>query len=345
MRIFAAPADDGGCGTYRIRLPARALAMRGHEVFIHSNLAAGLEREGQPFAITSDVIFTQRLHEPGVSEVWQRHLRTITRAKLVMDIDDDFLSLTPDNPVYPMWNDLDRRRRLRDNLRCADAITVTNHALAARISRLAPHARVSIHPNSLPGALRAVPSPATTSHGSQVWVGWAGSATHARDVGQLAYPLREVLHQFRHVRFISVGGTYPSFPPETVVLDWEDDYDAYMRTISSFDIGLAPLRVSRFNDCKSDIKILEYMGLGIPWIASNTGPYAQHKSLHNVAGILVNSLNEWCDALEKLIANPGLRQSMGEAGKRYAATRSIELAAVDYERLFERLSSNDRVKG
>jgi glycosyltransferase involved in cell wall biosynthesis len=82
-----------------------------------------------------------------------------------------------------------------------------------------------------------------------------------------------------------------------------------------FDIGIAPLETTEFTDSKSNIKWQEYSLMGIPTIASDTGPY-QDSIKHASTGYLVkNTMDDWYKAFKLLIENESLRRKIGEKAK------------------------------
>jgi glycosyltransferase involved in cell wall biosynthesis len=83
---------------------------------------------------------------------------------------------------------------------------------------------------------------------------------------------------------------------------WFEDTNAWLRNVD-FDIGLAPLVPSVFNQAKSPIKTAEYAALGIPAIASDVGPYPGFVE-DGVTGFLVRQPHEWAAALKALADDP-----------------------------------------
>jgi glycosyltransferase involved in cell wall biosynthesis len=89
-----------------------------------------------------------------------------------------------------------------------------------------------------------------------------------------------------------------------------------------FHIGLAPLRPHVFNQSKSHIKALEYAALGIPCIASDTGPYPDFIR-HGETGFLVKQPHEWAKYLRELL-DPALRADMSAKARSLASEHTIE---------------------
>jgi glycosyltransferase involved in cell wall biosynthesis len=68
---------------------------------------------------------------------------------------------------------------------------------------------------------------------------------------------------------------------------------------------------------KCGLKVLQYMASGLPVIANSVGI---HRKLidHGETGFLADTPVEWADAVERLGADPALRQRMGVAARQKA---------------------------
>jgi glycosyltransferase involved in cell wall biosynthesis len=80
------------------------------------------------------------------------------------------------------------------------------------------------------------------------------------------------------------------------------------------DIGLMPQPDTPWTRGKSTYKALQYMAAGIPVVADDVGITSETVG-QDEAGFIVRSTDEWCDALLKLAADPGLRQALGRRGR------------------------------
>jgi hypothetical protein len=60
------------------------------------------------------------------------------------------------------------------------------------------------------------------------------------------------------------------------------------------DLALAPLENNQFNDCKSNLRLLEYGACGYPVICSNTGAFVKSKL---PVQIIKNRYKDWMDAI------------------------------------------------
>ena len=94
--------------------------------------------------------------------------------------------------------------------------------------------------------------------------------------------------------------------------------------LQSFDIGLMPLDEDLFNKGRLGYKMIQYMSMGIPIVASNTGLNPE-VVIENENGFLASNEQEWIDKLSLLIENPKLRKKLGENGRKKAVEKYLLL--------------------
>lgn len=317
---FSLP-DTQGVGFYRGMLPASNLTGAGHHV------AADTRLPDQAHAGAFDTIIGMRVCNDGASKTWQ----TLARAghtKLVFEIDDDLWHVDASNRPAAAFYHGERLDRLSRNIEVADVVTVTTDHLANVVSEWNRNVRVV--PNQIPAWLLDHERP-VSSAGLTV-IGWRGGASHNRDFGELAAPLRRFLqHPARRgrVEFHSMGVDYtPRVQSRHAQLrhtDWLPVAADFLRAID-FDIAVIPLRPSTFNDSKSELALLEMSALGIPSIVSCTGPY--ERAMGAGAPVLcAKDAGEWAmhlDALTDPVDGAEMRAAIGKAAHDWATTRTVE---------------------
>jgi glycosyltransferase involved in cell wall biosynthesis len=77
------------------------------------------------------------------------------------------------------------------------------------------------------------------------------------------------------------------------------------------DIGIAPISMVHFNDCRSSIKWVEYSALKVATVATDFGPYKRDME-HGKTGLLCKTQEDWNKALSFLIENETMRRQLGE---------------------------------
>ena len=110
----------------------------------------------------------------------------------------------------------------------------------------------------------------------------------------------------------------------------------YGEVYKHFDIVLAPLQDTKFNNCKSELKIVEASAYKKPIICSAVYPYLYHTAND---GVLFVSRNEWKSAIQKLVdVGHSVRQSMGLANYDYCQKHhNLELHNLTRLQLYKSL--------
>lgn len=209
-------------------------------------------------------------------------------------------------------------------------------ALGSKIDRVMRGARLVVAGNSyLAGRARAAgapwvemlptvvdldryPSPAARqvalpSGPTPLRIGWIGSPATERYVRTIAPALRLFCEGGRGR--VSLIGARPGFEMEGVpveTLPWSSDSE--VSEMAKFDVGIMPLTDDPWARGKCGFKLIQYMGCGLPVIASPVGVNTDLVD-SGVNGFLASSQDDWLWALESLASDPQLRTRMGLAGR------------------------------
>lgn len=154
-----------------------------------------------------------------------------------------------------------------------------------------------------------------------VVLGWIG--THSTfPYLQAIFPVLQDLAKTHHFKLRIVGaGTDGVRLAGVEVENLEWSLKREVEDFQSFDIGLYPIDPSLYAEKwaagKSGFKSIQYMAIGIPFVAAPVGAAADIGEA-GVTHFLAATNQEWAKALELLLADPALRQSMGAAGRGHA---------------------------
>ncbi|HAZ10644.1 MAG TPA: glycosyl transferase family 1 [Candidatus Omnitrophica bacterium] len=164
----------------------------------------------------------------------------------------------------------------------------------------------------------------TVSAKNKFTIGWIGSpstAVYLKTIGK-------ILQQFSRdhdVRIILVGSGPINIPNLTLeIRQWAENTE--IRDIQDFDVGIMPLPDTLWARGKCGFKLIQYMACGLPVIASCIGANKEIID-NNKNGFLVESSEEWYNALAALYKDVNLRKSMGSAG-RLKAIQQYSLQSV-----------------
>lgn len=326
-RIFNLVADWAGSGKYRAVMPSIDLAELGHETMCSDDIGV-LDLDGEVYGAKADVWIGHRIERTGASELFQVLASEPHDGMLVLDIDDNIWNIHPTNPAYGTQ----QPHLLSANANVADLVTVCSHGLAEIVVANAPSAHVVVVPNCVPDDILDLPR---TPRGERVKLGYGGSVSHAIDMPILHDVFPRLGRDFS-VTLLGHPHHLQIDPLRIEYRQWSNNLTRYYGNID-FDIGLAPLADDPFNWGKSDLKVLEYMARGIPWVASRIGPYSEPdiEGLDGKAGFLVDTIDEWVDAVHALIDEPDQAASMGQAGRAWVTEHRLgSVGALRREELF-----------
>lgn len=140
-------------------------------------------------------------------------------------------------------------------------------------------------------------------------VGWIGQRATADFLRPLV-PLFEQLRKQGKGRFSAIGIDALGLPMASV--PWSEDTE--VASLQALDVGIMPLRDEPFERGKCGYKLIQYMACRLPVVASPVGVNCQIVE-HGVNGFLAETPAQWAEALQTLLADPALRQRMGQAGR------------------------------
>jgi O-antigen biosynthesis protein len=263
-KVYGLPADEQGSGQYRVVMPLQTAHAAGR---VRGRAAKGYPMPVVLERLEIDVIHSQRQVDDDHLEALAR-IRQLLPVKVVMDF-DDLLTKVPEGSYHKnsIWPDIaDRIRRV-----CAlsHAVTVSTEPLAEEFRKL--HDNVHVVPNGVDP--RQWPSQVKKdAHRIKRRVGWAGGISHAGDLAVVREVVRALADE---VEWVFFGMCLDDIRPHLTEFHKGVAFQHYPEKLAGLDLDLAiaPLEINPFNECKSNLRLLEYGVLGIPVIASDIVPY------------------------------------------------------------------------
>jgi len=237
----------------------------------------------------------------------------VFRRPMVLDLDDaTYVPYT--SPTYgKLGQALKWFSKTDDLIRWARLVTCGNRAIAEYAESKGATTRI------IPTVVDTdvfVPRP----HGSggPVMLGWIG--THSTfPYLQAIFPVLQDLaktHRFK-LKIVGAGVAEVNIPGvEVENLEWKLERE--VADFQSFDIGLYPIDPSLYAEKwaagKSGFKAIQYMAVGVPYVAAPVGAAAEIGEA-GVTHFHATTNDEWLRALELLLSDPELRTTMGAAGR------------------------------
>jgi GT2 family glycosyltransferase len=280
-----------GSWEYRVRMPMENLDRTGR---LQASVVPFFDHRARVPSVTelarleaTTVLMHNTVHDVHLEalKLYRRH----NRAFLVFGQDDLMTQLPAKNP-FSQTVFKDMKKRLRAATALCDRLIVTTEPLAAALSDL--HGDIRIVPNYLERSVWTVLAPARRA-GARPRVGWAGAQQHEGDL--------ELLHEVVRATASEVDWVFLGMCPEAIRAQGAEfhvgvPFDRYPEKLASLalDLALAPLEHNRFNECKSNLRILECGALGWPVLASDIEPYraAPVTRLPNNPRAWINAIRE-----------------------------------------------------
>lgn len=229
--------------------------------------------------------------------------------KIVMDVDDSLQM--PEGHMLKALFDKGIRNDMKWFMERSDLITTTTKELQKEFSQY--NDNVHVVPNGLP--FDEDQFTATRDRYSKSPLVWAGSETHRDDLGILPeFGKSLTLCGFRKDSEKVSSDEWTQIKniiQPSVVYENIRPYDKYMESYDGHQIALAPLVLNKFNNSKSNLKVLEAGAKQIPIICSRTNNY-YNDGLRDYV-FYADSKREWKDLSEYLIENPDLCAEKGIA--------------------------------
>lgn len=278
-------------------------------------LACRLKRAARTLASTNyDVVFLQRTALPHTALPEQ--LRAAIRRNVVFDF-DDAIFLGPEGRTSPV------RRRAFDA-----AIRASHHVIAGN-SYLASQGGAPDKTTIIPTVLdtRAYHPRAAGPAGDAVIVGWMGTSTNFLSLRPFLPQLLQAVESMDGARFRIVSNArLPELErhPRVEQVAWSRETE--LALLQSFDIGLMPLGNEPVMWGKCGFKMIQYMAVGCPVVASAVGANIDIFRGSD-AGFLVEPGGDWVQPIRTLAGDAALRKRTGESARRHA-TAHYDVASV-----------------
>lgn len=250
------------------------------------------------------------------------------KIKLVIDIDDAFGITTKHKNNNYMKKMHTVMSYLMDN---ADMIWFSTDNLSTFYNnKKCPNQYVL--PNALDSKIWEKDKLKKKSESKKVRFMYMGTSTHDDDFYDLLYPAFKKLNEKYSDKFeLTIIGALKESPKDKWVNTVElpngflkyPDFVKWFISNSDYDIGLSPLIDNDFNQCKTDIKFLDYLGVGCLPMLSEIKAYDNPKVIEH--SLIVNN-DKWYEELEKVILNPKIiDEKMNQNYNKYLwGDRSLE---------------------
>jgi glycosyltransferase involved in cell wall biosynthesis len=145
-------------------------------------------------------------------------------------------------------------------------------------------------------------------------IGWIGTPTTARYLSALEPVVTRLAARSAFEMRVSGSGEPLQFAGvKTTNERWSLDREVEL--FNTCDIGVYPLTDDEWAKGKCGFKAIQFMACGVPVVAAAVGVNTEIIQ-DGVNGFLASTASEWEDKIGRLLADAGLRQRLGDAGRK-----------------------------
>jgi glycosyltransferase involved in cell wall biosynthesis len=148
-----------------------------------------------------------------------------------------------------------------------------------------------------------------------ITVGWYGSNSTSQYLDMIVPALQRLAAAYPgKVRFRFYGDHRLSLPlPDFQAFPFR--LETEIQDLQSMDIGLMPLPDTAWTRAKCAFKAIQYMALGMPTVLTPIGMSGELVQ-HGENGLHATTVDEWFEALSRLVSDLHLRQRIALAGRK-----------------------------
>lgn len=255
-----------------------------------------------------DLVYVVMWATPLGTSFYERVLRALSK-RLIYDVEDNVM-MEKSNSFNPFIKLLKSREKTDYLIRTADHVVTSSpflndYCLGINCNKACTYITSSVNTD------RFLPVN-SYSNSSKVTIGWTGTFSSKIYLDLLRNVFLE-LRKRCDFRLRVIGNFQYELPGiDLEVIQWTKEKE--VEDLQGIDIGVYPLVQDDWVLGKSGLKAIQYMAFGLPTVATDVGTTPRIIRQHE-NGWLVKTDEEWVEALEVLIKNPGLRRKFGEAAR------------------------------
>lgn len=307
-------ADLAGCGTIRVVLPSILLNQyNSKDIQFQQFFLYAFTKDLTIYNKVSYVIFQRSATKKQLEliDLFKTKISPLTGAKAIYEIDDLLIDIPKWNYAYKYYQS--EGSCMKDIMRKCDGLVVSTQKLKDVYMQYNPN--INVVPNHLAkfywgeaefrGRSNNI-KPRILYPGSSNHFAQKGSKEKGGDFGEtLINFIRKTTDEYEwhfmgghplEIKDLIDSGKISWHPWKSVY-----EYPAYLKSIKA-DFAIAPLSDGIFNECKSNIKMLEFTAAGIPCIYKNIYPYYN-------CYMRFDKEEELIEKIEQMKRQPSLRET------------------------------------
>jgi len=271
-----------------------------------------------PRILFYDVVIVYREAFPFFTPVIEKNVRLLSK-KMIFDFDDAVYLKTK---KWKNWRDYLRNPSLvKEICRISDFVIVGNKNLASYV--LQYNDKVEIIPT-----VYKIDKICQSKSNEILIIGWIGSWNTLLNLELIMEPLKILSKKCRFkLRLIGASNIKQILIPNVDIEYFEWNIKKEFDLLNNIDIGIMPLLNDEWEQGKCGFKLIQYLTLGKPVVAS---PVGENKYIvkHGINGFLAKDNNDWVNYLKVLLDNEKIRIQMGLNGSNFIQSSQYSFKAT-----------------
>ena len=263
-----------------------------------------------------DWIFIHREASPVGPPIFEWLIAKVWKKRIIYDF-DDAIWLPNTSEQNRIAAKLKFHQKVGAICRWSHMISCGNQYLADYARSQAKRARVFVNPTTIDTL--NLHKQLKEQDSSPVVVGWTGTHSTIKYLKPIEAVLQKLSDKYPQLIIRIISNQPPDLAVERLeYIPWNKERE--IEDLLSFNIGLMPLTEDEWSAGKCGFKALQYMALGIPAVVSPVGVNSEIVE-HEKTGFIARTEEEWLLYLDRLIANPELREEMGNKARQAVTER------------------------
>lgn len=256
------------------------------------------------------IVFIHRELTPFGPPVFEWIIAKLLKNKIIYDF-DDAIWLPDQHGENQSWKWLKWRSKVKWICKWSWKVAVGNRYLAEYAERY--NQNVVVLPTVVDTKVHAPEIRNQKLETKRPIIGWTGSHSTLKYL-DLILPTLLKLEKESDFEFRVIANQDPQLPLKNYqFVTWKKESE--IEDLKAFDIGVMPLPDDEWAKGKCGFKLIQYLALEIPAVASPVG-VNKEIVLPGKTGLLASSEQEWTSSMSELVQNKNLRTEMGQEGRK-----------------------------
>lgn len=272
-------------------------------------------------AVKYDVVFVHREAYPFGGAIFEPLFKAAA-GNLIYDFDDSIFLPTGagTNKIARLFRNPSKVGRI---IGLSDCVIAGNKFLAEYARQF--NSNIAILPTCIDtDVYKPIDKPVNRRN---VVIGWIGSSWTAIYLSLLNEVFMRLVNTYVGLEIRIIGLDVGQLDhPRIIYRKWS--LDSELDELSQFDIGIMPLTNDDWAKGKCAFKIIQYMAVGIPVVASPVGMNLEVVE-EGVNGFFADTQDKWFDRVTRLIQDHSLRDRMGHQGRKKVLDKYSIASSID----------------